>query len=32
MEEKLSAEESLLYTLVHDSTRLFKQQVLRKNG
>ena len=31
-EEKLSAEESLLYTLVHDSTSLFKQQVLRKNG
>jgi DNA replication factor GINS len=32
MEEKLSAEESLLYTLVHDSTSLFKQQVLMKNG
>ncbi len=32
MEEKLSAEESHLYTLVHDSTNLFKQQVLRKIG
>jgi DNA replication factor GINS len=30
MEEKLSAEERCLYNLVHDSTDLFKQQVLKK--
>lgn len=30
MEEKLSAEERCLYNLVHDSTDLFKQEVLKR--
>ena len=30
MEEKLSAEERCLYNLVHDSTDLFKRQVLKR--